>query len=87
MQHSAYDQAVKRVQAVKSFYIHLIFYVLVNFGLICINFIYSPEDKWFIYPLFGWGIGIISHGVSVFCKDLLFGKKWEEKQIEKYLKK
>ncbi len=45
----------------RGFRVHLVVYVLVNTMLIAINFIYSPEDIWFFYPLIGWGIGITAH--------------------------
>ncbi|MFZ2070635.1 MAG: 2TM domain-containing protein [Halobacteriota archaeon] len=45
----------------RGFLIHLVVYVLVNAMLIAINFIHSPEDIWFFYPLLGWGIGITAH--------------------------
>lgn len=82
-----YEKAVKRVRALKSFYIHLIVYVAVNIGLIGINMMSSAETLWFIYPLLGWGIGIAAHGLSVVSQGTLLGAEWEEKQIEKYLKK
>lgn len=45
----------------RGFSVHLVVYVLVNAMLIATNFINSPEDIWFFYPLIGWGIGISIH--------------------------
>lgn len=87
MSNLQYEKATKYVQALKNFYIHLIVYVTVNIGLIGINLVFSSDYKWFIYPLLGWGIGIVAHGLSVFSKGLFLGKDWEEKQIEKYMRK
>ncbi|MEL6131015.1 MAG: 2TM domain-containing protein [Cyanobacteria bacterium J06628_4] len=36
---------------------------------------------WFYWPLFGWGIGIVAHAVSVFGGGWL-GSEWERKKIE-----
>lgn len=80
-----YRNAVKRVRELKSFYIHLVVYVLVNVGLICINLIFSSEYVWFIYPLLGWGIGLVAHGLSVFSRGFLLGEEWEKRQVEKFL--
>jgi hypothetical protein len=43
------------------FYIHLTVYVIVNALLVSINYFYTPTVLWFIFPLAGWGIGIVAH--------------------------
>ncbi len=40
---------------------HLIPFVAVNTFLAFLNFAVSPVFPWFIFPLFGWGIGVVSH--------------------------
>ncbi|PRY63507.1 2TM domain-containing protein [Vreelandella songnenensis] len=40
---------------------------------------------WAWWPAMGWGIGIISHGLSAFEVLNFFGPEWEKKQIEKRL--
>jgi len=40
---------------------HLIPYVAVNAGLIFINLTVGGAYPWFLFPLFGWGIGVVSH--------------------------
>ena len=82
-----YEFAKKKVQALKDFYIHLLVYILVNAGLIFINLLYSQGGIWFIYPLLGWGIGIVVHGFSVFGSSIFFGEDWEKRQIDKYMNK
>ncbi len=57
---NAYREIKTEVEK-RGFLVHLVVYVLVNAMLIAINFIYSPEDIWFFYPLIGWGIGITAH--------------------------
>ena len=57
----------------RDFSVHLVVYVLVNAMLIAINFIHSPEDIWFFYPLIGWGIGISMH--------YLFAVHWIQKEL------
>lgn len=56
----------KRVEEKLGFYIHLSAYIVVNLLLIALNLSTSPEAYWFQWPLFGWGIGVILHGLSVF---------------------
>lgn len=59
----------------KGFLIHLVVYVLINAMLIAINFLYSPDDIWFFYPLLGWGIGITVH--------YLRAVRWVESELNK----
>nr|QNO47749.1 hypothetical protein FMEMAFBA_00007 [Methanosarcinales archaeon ANME-2c ERB4] len=69
----AYREIVSEEEK-RDFSVHLVVYVLVNAMLIAINFIDSPEDIWFFYPLIGWGIGISLH--------YLFGVRWIQKELK-----
>ena len=82
-----YQRAYRRVQAIRGFYIHLVVYILVNIGLFVLNLLVAPGSLWFYWPLLGWGIGLLAHGVSVFGAWRLFGKEWEEREIRKILEK
>ncbi len=55
-----------RAGAKLGFYIHLMVYVLVNLLLLAINLQLTPGRVWFLWPLCGWGVGIICHGATVF---------------------
>ena len=77
--------AFESVQNLKAFYSHLITYVVVIILLFIINFINNPDYIWAVWPALGWGIGIISHGLSVFEVFDVFSPEWEKKQIEKKL--
>ncbi|AEH01796.1 MULTISPECIES: 2TM domain-containing protein [unclassified Lacinutrix] len=87
----AYIRAQKRVEKIVGFYWHLFWYVIVN---IFIVFIISRNlkggDFWsievFSTPIF-WGIGLFFHFMGVFGPNLIFGKTWEKRQIEKYMEK
>jgi len=74
-----YYQAKKRVEEIKGFYGNLAAYILVNIFLIILNLATSPKYLWFFWPLLGWGIGVVFHGLSVFKVSPFFGKEWEEK--------
>jgi len=50
----------------KGFVIHLAAFIAVNAVLIFINLTRDPSDLWFVWPLFGWGIGIGAHGLALF---------------------
>lgn len=81
----AYERAKKRVEAKMGFYIHLMVYAGVNILLIVINFLTSPQYLWFKWPLIGWGIGLVFHGLGVFlCSK---GESIKERMIEKEMEK
>ena len=72
----------------RGFLIHLVIYIIFNAVVFpVINFVYSPEDLWFYYPLIIWGIGIF--GVHLPLGVLLFDKWWnrQEEQIKEILEK
>ena len=79
----AYEKAAKRVEGLKGFYGNLISYCIFIPFLIFINFQTSPKYHWFWWPMLGWGIGVISHGIKTFG----IGTDWEERQIKKYMEK
>jgi two-component system, LytTR family, sensor kinase len=49
------------------FFIHLAAYALVNALLVCINVATTPDRLWFQWPLLGWGVGILAHGIAAFA--------------------
>ncbi|MED1511103.1 MULTISPECIES: 2TM domain-containing protein [Bacillus] len=81
-----YLRAKKRVENLKAFYIHLTVYILVNLMLFFINVSSDSSKLWFLYPLGGWGIGIVIHGLTTFPFGI-FGKEWEERKIKEYMEK
>ena len=78
----AYEKAAKRVEELKGFYGNLISYCIFIPFLFFINYMTSPNYWWAFWPMFGWGIGVIAHGIQVFG----IGRDWEERQIRKYMK-
>ena len=79
----AYQKAAKRVEELKGFYGNLISYCIFIPFLFLINWKTSPNYYWAFWPMFGWGIGVIAHGIQVFG----IGRDWEEKQIKKFMQK
>jgi hypothetical protein len=77
-----YKQARKYVQEKKDFFTHLCVYLVINAILFIIWAITTRHGyPWFIWPLMGWGIGVIFHGLSVFVFDR--HGSWERNEIEK----
>ncbi len=84
-EQARYQEAKKRVEEIKGFYFHLVTFLIINAVLIIINLLTSPEYLWFIWPILGWGVGLVIHGFSVFSG--LWGKSWEERKIKEIMEK
>ena len=75
-----YEEAKKRVEEKRGFYVHLTVYIVVNIGLVLLwAFATSGGHPWFIWSLGGWGIGLLFHYLSVF----VFKDKSDRAAIEK----
>jgi hypothetical protein len=74
------EKAQERIEELKGYYAHLGAFVPVNLFLIAINLMdYSESDGyWFVYPLFGWGIGLCIHTLTTFFT----GNDWEERKMQ-----
>ncbi len=94
-------RAKERVRKLKSFYKHLTAYILVSAMLLILSgrvtFILLSKEalgnpeflEWINWNLFGtpiiWGIVVLIHAASVFMNSPF--KKWEERQIQKFIRK
>lgn len=60
--------ARKTAEEKSGFYIHFAIYIAVNLFLIAIWWVTGGPGTfpWFVFILFGWGIGIFGHYVGVF---------------------
>lgn len=79
------EQAIAAVRDIKGFYSHLTSYVCVITLLWVINWLTGSGYYWAKWPTLGWGIGIVSHALSVWEVFNFFGPDWEKRQIEKRL--
>ncbi|MGJ7543233.1 2TM domain-containing protein [Variovorax sp. LT1R16] len=55
--------ARRRAGAKMGWYIHAFVYVLVNLGLVALSA--ANGRTWAIYPLMGWGLGLLVHGAAI----------------------
>jgi len=85
---SSYVRARKHVEELQGFYYSLISYVIVIPFLIFIWYTYSQHTiQWFWFPILGWGFGLCIQGYRVFVHDGAFGRNWERKKIEEFMRK
>ena len=66
---------------------HLFVAAVVFTALSIINLSLSLGYFWVLWVAFGWGIGLLSHGLSVFQIFNLFGDNWEIRQIEQQMRR
>lgn len=84
-EYDRYEKARKQVESIKGFYGNLISYILVNLFLAFINLKFSPDHIWFYWPMLGWGVGVLFHGIKVFNWFPFLNKEWEEKKIRQFM--
>jgi hypothetical protein len=58
--------AIKRIRAKRGFWIHFFIYVAVNAFLVAVWAVTWTGYFWPVWPMLGWGIGVIAHAVVVF---------------------
>lgn len=76
--------ARESAQAKVEFYTHLVIYIAVNMLIFVIWYITTGPGSfpWFVFPLFGWGIGIVANYIEAFR-----GKAYTERLAEKEYQK
>lgn len=60
-----HEIARKRVQMKRGFAIHLTLYIAVNAMLILFWYLTGKGYPWFLWPLGGWGVGIIANIIAL----------------------
>lgn len=81
-----YQTAQRRVDELRAFYSHLTTYILVNIGLLGLNY-YTNQFAfvWALFPILGWGIGLASHALRTYRINLFLGKDWEERKMREFM--
>ncbi|WP_374665184.1 2TM domain-containing protein [Ramlibacter sp.] len=76
--------ARKRTNAKLGWYMHLAIYVVVNLFIFAMSQHAFGQRPWSVYPLLGWGLGVVLHGLSVFVLGSGSGlrERMEERERE-----
>ncbi len=82
-EENKYLKAKKRVEKLKSFYTHILTYIVLIPFWIFINYTTYWNFKWFWFPVVGMGISIIIHAYIVFG----YANGWEERKINELMDK
>ena len=93
------ELAQKRVAEIKGFFRHLKIFLIIN-GLLFVlkkgwlaSFLpeWFPEEAyyfdWVDLNILIWGLILLVHGLTLYRHKLTFLKKWEDRQIQKYMDK
>lgn len=60
------EREARQIRQRRAFLVHAAIYVAVNVMLVVIWVLVGGGHPWFLYPLFGWGIGLVAHGASAY---------------------
>ncbi|MCB0473833.1 MAG: histidine kinase [Flavobacteriaceae bacterium] len=75
-----YLRAKERVEKIRGFYSNLLSFMIVIPILAYVNY-RTTSFPWVIFPIIGWGTGLIAHGLGAYGINPILGKDWEEKKI------
>ena len=82
-----YLRAKERIAEVKKFYNKVLSYAMFIAFLGALNYYTNRWDyMWFLWAAFGWGIGLAFHAYKVYINDGMFGRNWERKKIEEFMR-
>ena len=76
-------KAERRAGAKFGFYIHATVFVLVNLGLVGLNLLVTGGPRWFVFPMLGWGIGLLAHGLATFIQLSDFRERAVQAEMRK----
>jgi hypothetical protein len=79
-----YARAKEKVEKIKSFYVHLTIYVLMVPFFLYLNF-NSGGFPWALFPILGWGLGVLGHASEAFQYNPILGKNWEKNKIKEFM--
>jgi len=60
------EAEAKRILRRRVFLLHLSVYLTTNLFLVVIWALTGRGYPWFVFPIFGWGIGLVAHGVVAY---------------------
>jgi hypothetical protein len=76
--------ARKRVDERVGLLVHVAMYVLVNTGILITWRLTSSSYPWFIWPLLGWGAGIVAHALTYwFGASSIRGVKAIDREVQR----
>ncbi len=87
MSEYEFEKAKRQAAEERSFWKHLISYIVVISFLFFVNLFSSPGKWWVQWPALGWGIGLVFHGVKALGRYGVFSEDWEERRAKEIMNK
>lgn len=76
--------AKRRVEARMGWISHLTMYVVVNAGLVFVWAMTGAHYPWFIWPMIGWGMGIVGHTIAFWLgPDSTYGQHAVDRELHR----
>ena len=82
-----YERAAERVDSKLRFYRNLQAYIVVNAFLGIINWFFTPEFWWVMFPVFFWGIGVFKDFLKAFVFTDIYSEEYRERKISEEMEK
>lgn len=60
------EREARQIRRRRAFLVHASIWGAVNVMLVVIWALGGGGHPWFLYPLLGWGIGVVAHGASAY---------------------
>ena len=82
MSDNLYNRAEERVDKKIKFYRNLQAYLAVNALLAVINWLFTPQFWWVMFPVFFWGLGVLKDFLVAFVFVDMFSEDYRQRKIE-----
>lgn len=60
------EREARRILRRRAWWVHAAIYLATNLALVAVWALTEGDHPWFLYPIFGWGIGLAAHGAVAF---------------------
>ena len=80
-------RAEERVEKKIRFYKNLQAYIVVNAFLAVINWLFTPDFWWVLFPVFFWGIGVLKDFLVAYVFVDNFSDDYRERKIQEEMEK
>ena len=81
------QRAEERVDGKIKFYRNFISYVIINSILAVINWLFTPDFWWVLFPVFFWGIGVLVDFLKAFVFPDHYNESYRERKIQEEMEK
>jgi 2TM domain len=81
------DEARRWVRRKRIFYTVVGIYLCLSLMWFAIDLLDDSSGYWFYWPMLGTGLGVVVTGVVLGGLGGLFGRDWERREIERYIRR